>query len=111
MSADVDDQAAERSPTCPECGDTFASYRGRRVHQASCDGASDATDPDDGVACPTCDEVFKNEHGVSVHHARAHGEPLGDPETSICEHCGDEYEVGPGSKGKYCSRECFHATP
>ena len=60
----------------------------------------------DGVQCEhdECDETFDTQQGMRIHHVRVHGERVVD--TAICDHCGDEFEPGDGSTGKYCSIEC-----
>lgn len=110
MSADQHEP--DTDSRCPDCGETFASFRGMRIHQGhGCgDGADGSPSEDDDAKCPTCGETFASDRGVKVHHARAHGESLAEPETSICQQCGDEFEVVAGGHGKYCSRECFHAS-
>lgn len=59
--------------------------------------------------CPTCGETFKNRQGMRIHHATVHDESLVEPEETDCEHCGQTYLVGPGDRGRFCSRECWRA--
>lgn len=58
--------------------------------------------------CPTCGkDGFKRERDMKVHHTHVHGETLVEPEISECNYCGEEFEVGDGSTGTYCSLECM----
>lgn len=62
------------------------------------------------VPCPSCDrDDFKNEHGMNIHHATVHGESL-TRETTECDHCGESYEVPPGTMGQFCSTDCRDAS-
>lgn len=58
------------------------------------------------VVCPTCGrDDFADIGGMRKHHAAVHGESLLQ-QTAECRTCGDDFEVKPGSDGKFCSREC-----
>lgn len=65
--------------------------------------------PSDGATCPTCGETFKNRHGMRIHHATAHDESLVEREATTCEHCGTSFTPTASGKGRYCSRDCWHA--
>lgn len=63
----------------------------------------------DEYECPWdgCDYTSHSEHGIKCHHPQAHGESLGG-EVTECEICGDTFRYQPaGSKGRFCSNDCY----
>jgi len=97
---------------CPECGRSFATKRGMRVHHTSVHG-----EPLPNRECAACGEEFYREHeqkycsdacredSVSFAGA-ANPNYSGAKEETDCEQCGTVFEYYPSEKpGRYCG-EC-----
>lgn len=87
--------SAEKDYTCPDCGKTF-SVEDMRAHVHSFQGpaSSESYNPDDGAPAASALPRDPNEESPRGRGENWSGTPDADPDTHVCEVCGQTLPVG-----------------